>query len=508
MRVSGSLVARNAGINLVGRVLPLIVAVLSIPYAVRQLGPDRFGILSLAWVITGYFALFDLGIGSAVTKFVAELLARGENGKLPALIWTAVVSQLCLGTVAGALLAAGTPVLVEHVLKIPAGVQPQARSVFLILAAFLPISFVTGSLGGVLAASQRFDLLNAVGVPSSALSYLLPVVALALGFGLPGIAVFLVVARLASLVVTYYLCLHLHPSLNARSPFDWRLLKTLLGFGGWVTVSGVVGPALLYFDRVLIGSLISIAAVGFYTPPSMITARLGLVSGSLTAALFPAFSAYAGSGDREWIERALARSVKYLLLVVGPIALGLIFLAHPILALWLGAEFAAKGTLVMQILAIGLLVNSLASVPYSLVQGVGRPDLTAKFHLVELPIHVVVVWLLVSAFGLPGAALAWTIRVVIDFALLFGACFRLRVVSLRAFAQARTGNGAVLLGLLAGSLLLVSLSGGWDTRTTLAGIALALFCVGSWRFVLDDHDRRALVLALRSISPSTPALRS
>ena len=174
------------------------------PYVVRHLGPDRFGLLSVAWIVVGYFALFDLGIGPATTKFVAELLGKGEIEKLPAVVWTALVTQTGFGLLAGILLAAASPVFVNRLLKIPAGLRPDAHWVFLILAVSFPINFAGGSLRGVLSASQRFDLLNAIGIPSSALGYLIPALALALGFDLPAIVLFLVISRVVGLGASFF----------------------------------------------------------------------------------------------------------------------------------------------------------------------------------------------------------------------------------------------------------------------------------------------------------------
>ena len=78
--MGGRMLARNTALNIVGQVIPLVVGVVATPYTIRHLGPERFGILSLAWIIVGYFALFDLGIGPATTKFVAELL--GQTGRI------------------------------------------------------------------------------------------------------------------------------------------------------------------------------------------------------------------------------------------------------------------------------------------------------------------------------------------------------------------------------------------------------------------------------------------
>src|SRR5437667_12210334 len=69
---SGRVLARNTVWNLSGQLLPMIVAVITVPLLVRGLGVARFGVLSLSYVLIGYFSLFDLGIGRALTKLVAD----------------------------------------------------------------------------------------------------------------------------------------------------------------------------------------------------------------------------------------------------------------------------------------------------------------------------------------------------------------------------------------------------------------------------------------------------
>src|SRR5438045_3214836 len=80
---SGSLLARNTIWNLIGQSAPMIVAVFVIPRLVRGLGTDRFGALSIAWMVAGYFSLFDLGLGRALTALVAHKLGRDEHDDLP-----------------------------------------------------------------------------------------------------------------------------------------------------------------------------------------------------------------------------------------------------------------------------------------------------------------------------------------------------------------------------------------------------------------------------------------
>jgi O-antigen/teichoic acid export membrane protein len=100
-------------------------------------------------------------------------------------------------------------------------------------------------------------------------------------------------------------------------------------------------------------------------------------------------------------------------------------LARSGLTIWLGADFAEHSFRVLQWLAVGVLINSLAAIPFALVQGAGRPDLTAKLHLIELPGYLLTLWWLIGARGVEGAAIAWTARMGVDALVLFGMTQRL-----------------------------------------------------------------------------------
>ena len=87
---SGRLLAGNAVWNLVGTCSPVLVAVVCLPILKRGLGTDRLGIISLAWVIIGYFGFFDLGLSRALTKLVAEKLGQKRSQEIPYLVWTSL----------------------------------------------------------------------------------------------------------------------------------------------------------------------------------------------------------------------------------------------------------------------------------------------------------------------------------------------------------------------------------------------------------------------------------
>ncbi len=338
---------------------------------------------------------------------------------------TTLATQLALGLVGAVLLALLAPPLAERWLQIPTELQPEARATFAIVAFALPVSVLLDSLLGVLEAAQRFDLVITIRIPFLLAESLLPLYGIHIGWDLATIAGIQLAVTLVFLLAFYVFCAVVIPELRRRPRVDREELRGLFDFGKWIMVSNAVAPGLMYLDRLAIGAMISMAAVTAYTAPFEVVTRLSLVPASLAATLFPAFSALTGQGRLAHVEKYARRSVGTLLLMLGPIVLLMMIFSQTILEKWIGADLAQDGALALAILAFGVLVNALAYVPLSLIQARGRPDLSAKFHLIELPIHAVLVFAFVHAWGVPGAALAWTIRVTLDAVLLFWASARL-----------------------------------------------------------------------------------
>jgi O-antigen/teichoic acid export membrane protein len=503
--LSGRLLARNALLNFIGQATPLVVGVITIPFIVRGLGTERFGLLSLAWVVLGYFSVFDLGLGRATTKFVAEALGKGEADQVPRLVWTAVTVQAVLGIVGALVLTGITPLLVERILKVPSDLFGEAKATFRLLALSIPVVLISGSFRGVLEASQRFDLVNAVSIPISVLAYILPLVSLLFGMNLSSIVVLILLARVWALAAFVALNLYNTPGLR-KYKGSLSLFSRLFSFGGWITVSSVVSPVLVYLDRFLVGSLLSMSAVAYYSAPYETVTRLLIIPGSLTMTLFPAFSSLEGVKDKQKLGILFARSIKYVLLILGPIILVVILFAKEALQIWLGPDFAKQSSAVLVILALGVLANSLAQIPFAFLQAIGRPDLPAKFHLFELPIYVGIAWLLVSKWGITGAAGAWTFRVTLDAFLLFCAVFKVYAFSPQIF----TTNGTALAGLV---LLLFSLIA-YGARALIGalsfvmqGVVLAtvfgLFAFFVWSKVLDISDKSTILKTVKIVGRGT-----
>src|SRR5690242_7126819 len=145
---SGRTLATNAVLNLVGTCLPALFAVICLPVLKHRLGTDRLGIISLAWVIIGYFGLFDLGLSRALTKLVAQHLGEDRCSDIPVLVWTSLAALFCLGVVAGLATFFVSPWLVGGPLKIPSPLYRETLTSFYWLSCSIPVVMTTAGLRG------------------------------------------------------------------------------------------------------------------------------------------------------------------------------------------------------------------------------------------------------------------------------------------------------------------------------------------------------------------------
>jgi O-antigen/teichoic acid export membrane protein len=487
------LLARDTLWNLLGQGLPLVAAFFAIPVLTHQLGPARFGILTLGWIVLGYFSLFDLGLGRALTQAVAARLGGrgGDEGEVPAVIWTSVAAMSALGVVGMVVTLAVSPVMVRRVLNVPTELQHETLQAFAVMAISIPIVILTAGFRGLLEARRRFDLANAVRAPLNALMVAGPLAVLPWTNSLAVVFGVLLLIRLLAMVIHAWLAASLFPGVLARPRIEPRLIRPLFQLGGWMTVSNVVAPLLVYVDRFVIGAVSSMSAVGFYTAPYEAVTKMWLLPVALGGVLFPEF---AGTfrADPTRGARVYRRALVTILMVILPPVVIVTTFAHLGLRLWLGATYAAESTGVVQWLAAGILYNSLATIAFTLVQGIGRPDLTAKLHTAELVPYLALLWVLTERYGIAGAAAAWFVRCTVDAGAL--------LLMVRSILPPRHAPvwPVTVAGLAAGVLLLVSASvASLPTRLFIVCVVMPVFVVVGFATLLDREDVLILKAAMR-----------
>jgi len=481
----GRAMARNTVWNVVGQLSPVMIAAFSIPILIRRMGVDRFGVLTLAWALVGYFSLFDLGLGRALTKVASDRLASGKERELAGAVWTALAMMVAMGALVAVGISLGRDWIASSVMKVPASLYPETIRSIYPLAFSIPLITATSGLRGVLEAQHRFGITNAVRIAMGAFSFLGPLVATQFSTSLFLVILVLVAGRIITAFIHFFLCLHTTPSLRSGIFLDRTTVPELLSTGSWMTVSNLIGPIMVYLDRFLISAFLSVAAVAYYATPFELVTKLWLVPVALTTVLFPAFAAFSVI-DQAKLKINYARGVRSCFVLLFP-AVFLIFLFAPEgLHLWLGQRFAQQSTVVVRWFALGVLINGLANVPFALLQAADRPDLTGKLHLIEVPFYIAGSVAAIHYYGLPGAAFVWALRLIVEAVILFVLVRRV------LFRNALPLRFIAVVLLAVAALFVVSMELRLTTKLISAVIVLGLYVIGSWWAALEDPERNRL----------------
>jgi O-antigen/teichoic acid export membrane protein len=492
--IGGRRLLHDSAWNLLGNAAPLLAALVCIPFLVRGLGAERFGFLTVAWALVGYFNLFDLGISRAATRLVATRLEGGDRAGVGAAAGSGLALVAALGLVGGAALILTAPWLCTRVLAIPATLAAEAIASVRVLGVAVVLTLATVGVRGVLEAYRRFRPLGVIRMTLGSAQFVGAALVLPFSTSLVVMVIVLAVIRLLALAAHLALLRGALAADGVRLGVRRADVRALVGFGGWLTVSNAVGPVMVYFDRFFVGATLGMTAVAHYATPGEIVQRLAVVPEALLGVLYPALAASVPA-DRRRATALRDWGLKLVLFAMLPMALVLAAFAGELLALWLGAAFAHGSAQVLQILAAGMLVNSIARVYNTTLQASGRPDLAAKIHLVELPVYLGALWVAATRFGIEGVAWVWAGRALVDLVLL-------RALSNALLAEsgmARRTLVTLTVG-LAGIGLAAAMPSAASKLAAVAalGAGVGLWC---WRALLGQGEREVLATWVRLAGP-------
>jgi O-antigen/teichoic acid export membrane protein len=486
--MKGRTLKANFFINVFGAIFSIAIALVTVPIYVRHIGNARYGVLSIVWVLLGYFGFLDLGLSRAATIALARLRTAPHEARASVLI-TTLVLNLGLGLFGSLCLAVFGSYLLQHVLNIPEALRPEIGQAFPWIVGLVPLALVSGVGIGAMESREQFLLANILQVCGMSFGQIVPAVLAVLVSPTLTVVIPAAFAVRALTVSIILLAVYRNERPLSFAAFDRHQAKKLLGYGGWISVSGVTGPVLTSLDQIVIGSMLNVAAVAHYAVPMNLVSRSQIFAGALSRTLFPRMSSVGPDEARDLASRALhSLAYGYSAICAPAIVLTSVFLKY-----WISVDFASVAAPVAKILFFGAWINGLAFVPYEFLQSQGHANKIAKFHIAEIFPFIAILWVLTSAYGITGTALAWSLRNAADAACLFWATGMPKRVLLHTMF--------LPLLLLVGSAIVAPSTDSslWAAFGTAAVTGLAAFALT----IVMAHDLRSLLVsaALRVVRP-------
>jgi O-antigen/teichoic acid export membrane protein len=411
----GELTTRTAKNSLYGFgafLYPALVTLFVTPFVLHRLGAEGYGILSLASVVAGLLALLDFGMAPALVKFGAELAALPKRRRINDLMGAGLLFYACVGIVGGTALLAIGLFFASHLFHLSAAARPDLKFALLVAAGQFLLAMLLTALSSLPIAFQRFDIGLAVRFVLTSLTTALTVGALFLGLGLRGVIVAVALEPVAGLLLFLFIDARLVPGFRPLPRWDPPLLRSMFSFSTYAFAASVSGVILFQLDKLLLGTLSSVAEVTYYVVPGNLAQRLHAAVGALAAVLLPLTSGLFARRDIEHLRGLYTRATRLILLFLLSVAIPASVFAYKILQYWIGPSFAEKSSLTFRLLIATYALIALTPIPYYFALGSGRAKITAVYSAAAAALNVALMVVLIPRYGIVGAAVAYLVSTV------------------------------------------------------------------------------------------------
>jgi O-antigen/teichoic acid export membrane protein len=397
----------NAALNVLAWFVPALTALVAVPITVRGLGADAYGLLALVTALTGFLGLMELGLGTAIVRYLSYYRALDQGRPMLGIVRFAVVWFGAAGLIGGIVLFVGAQWFAESLLKMPADMVPTATVVIRISA----FGFVTGMLVSVGSAIPqsflRYDLTAITTIVFGVLGSAGPAVLVSLGFGLVAIVAYGVGVDVLAIAAYVVIAVHLFKSINRTAGPSWpSIRRETLRFAGVAALNQIHGVVAQQTTRIVVGAASGVAAAAYYQVPAMLASRVNSGLQRVAYVIFPTASGMYARDDREAVSALYLRTSRLFFAINASVTMAMCALAYPLLAYWVSPKYAQEGAVALAIFSVASAVNATTMAASYVNLSAERPGVNLIFSLASSVVTLAAVYPLTVHWGVTGASLA------------------------------------------------------------------------------------------------------
>lgn len=409
----------NSLLNLSFQVIPILSALIAIPFILIHYGKENWSFYSLSISIIYIVNFFNLSLGPAVLKKITELLNNNESEQIGKTIFTGFISNGIISF----LISLFFFFKIEDFFYLLDSKVVLTTQHNIFLKCIAVSCFVTLNLNFIRSVYEAYQKYFYVGLIRAFIStnlLLSPVIVhflnpgsfILIGFNLIFLNSLLFLFLLKNLIGVINIDL-------VKFQFSSKITISLLQFGGWYSLFLALNAIIFYSDRYIVSYIVGFEKAAFYITPMEIAARLNIIHGSLISSFFPAVSYWNNNKQYKEIETSFSKFFNIFNLLGIFLFLIFFFASFFILKYWLGPPFEIESTPVLQILILGYFLMALSSIATRYFLGINKPKLLAWIYIILVPIYLPILFGFTIKLGLIGTALAVLFKNILEFTVFY-----------------------------------------------------------------------------------------
>lgn len=405
--------------GLLNSVWTALVTFAVVPFYIKHLGMEAYGLIGFFVTLQSIFLLLDMGLSPTVSREVARAGSNQNVGAVASFLHSVALVYWGLAATILATFVLFAPLLAEYWLNAREFEPDALRQAIFLMGLVIACRFPHSIYRGALIGAERLVLMNGLNMLMVVVSSFGAV--LVLNYIHASIVVFFLWQALCGVVLTFLMYRAAWNVIlpdgkpgRSRLKFEKESLLKVWRFTAGMTVVSVGSVILLQLDKVIISAMLKLEDYGTY--------MVAILAGSIFSAFFmpvfnmiyPRMTALVESGDTAALITLYRKGTRALAMVMFPLAMVLGLYSEPFVALWTGdAELARKCAPLILFISIGFSINGVMHFPYALQLAHGRTRIALYNSVTLMIIMVPLMLLLVSRYGLVGGAAAGMIIQVI-----------------------------------------------------------------------------------------------
>ena len=477
-----------------------IAGFLLVPFLIKMLGKEGYGLYEAIGALAGYMAVLDFGVNSTITRYIAKYRAEGNGEKQKNLL------ALCLmlySLFAVVVIIAGVVIWLNmgaiYKAKFTSNEIETAKTMFLILVANIALSLPLRSFTAVMNGHERFTLPRVLNILRVLLRLAAIFVFLSLKFGVISIVVIDTVLNIGMLIlIMLYALIKMKVKVKLEH-FDLLFLKELFIFSLPIFLTMVYDQIFWKVDQTIISIMLGTAAVAAVGSAMRIVLIFMRFSTSVSEVFLPRVTQMVvGNATGDDLTDLMIRVGRIQLLVLGVILSGYLIFGQNFFLLYIGRT--QQGLDTGLIYWIGVVIMVPLTLP--LIQNTGISILVAKnkhrfrsvVYFIIAVLNIILTIFLVRTYHIIGASIATAIALTLGNGIIINIYYS-RVIGLKIGRFFKDCVGRLLVPIAISSgfgwliLRFLAVPNSWLNLIMCCVIYLAVYSAVVWLIGMNAYEK-------------------
>lgn len=395
---------KGSGFRVASFLVQIFITFFMMPFIIRTLGDRMYGLWVIIATFVGYYGLLDLGLSTAVERYLAKAIGTKDKISIDIIINTSFFIYMIMGLLVlfvSFIVAKGSVLFFSDQTDVLL-----FQKAVLILGVNMAVGMPARTFKGMLTSHLRHDIVAVIGTGKIIFTNLLIYILLKNGYGIIGIAMITLTTSLleygiwgrCSFAIVKAEAIH-------YKRFSSDCAKKLLQYAAKTVIGQIADILRGRIAPFIIGAFLNLGMIMYYIVAKRLIDTYSLFIQNIMGGVRPVFSRFVGSNDYLRLKKRFINITRMSVILNLFIGGNLIFFGEKFIYLWMGPDFLLSYNLLL-IIVVPSIIALIQNPGISILYATGKQHYFAIANICEGGMNLALSIILVQYYGIYGIAIA------------------------------------------------------------------------------------------------------